>query len=102
MKNITLDKQKLRSFCSANGISRFALFGSILTDDFGPESDVDVLVEFEAHVKMDLLTYVRLARSIGELFFNGRKVDLVTYKGLRPLLKEAIIQSSEVQYEKAA
>jgi predicted nucleotidyltransferase len=102
MKKIALDKQKLGLFCMDNCIKRFALLGSILTDDFRPESDVDVLVEFEDHVKMDLVKYVRLARSIGELFFNGRHVDLVTYKGLRPLLKDAIIKSSEVQYEKAA
>ncbi len=102
MKRMNLDKQKLIKFCRENGIKKFALFGSILTEAFSPESDVDVLVEFEENVRMDLFKYVRLARSIGDLFFEGRKVDLVTYKGLRPLLKDTIIQSSEVQYEEAA
>jgi predicted nucleotidyltransferase len=102
MKKAILDKKKLSSFCSVNGIRKFALFGSVLTEAFSPESDVDVLVEFEENVRMDLFKYVRLARSIGDLFFDGRNVDLVTYKGLRPLLKDTIIQSSEVQYEEAA
>ena len=45
--NISIPENRLAAFCKANGITRFALFGSVLLDDFGPDSDVDVLVEFE-------------------------------------------------------
>ena len=45
-ENIDLDKEKIRAFCEVNGIQRLSLFGSVLTDRFGPESDVDVLIDF--------------------------------------------------------
>src|SRR5947207_9417782 len=75
MLQISVDQAKIADFCRKHHIRRLAFFGSVLRDDFGPDSDVDVLVEFEAgHVPG--LGFFPLARVLSVLM--GRKVDLYT------------------------
>ena len=63
-------------FCRRHHIRRLALFGTVLRDDFGPESDIDVLVEFEAgHVPG--LSFVSIEREVSNLL-HGRRVDMVS------------------------
>ena len=102
MQNFKIDPRELEELCVRNRISRLALFGSVLRDDFGPKSDVDVLVEFEENVAIGLFQYARIAHEISEKFFLGRRVDLVTYNGLKPIIKPIILSEAKVQYEKAA
>jgi len=72
---IDYDKEKLRDFCRRWKITEFSLFGSVVRDDFGPESDVDVLVTFAADVPWSLANWLTMERELEALF--QRHVDLV-------------------------
>jgi predicted nucleotidyltransferase len=84
------------AFCQRHHIARLALFGSVLRDDFGPDSDVDVLVEFQAgHVPG--FNFVSIEREFSGLL-DGRRVDMVTPKFLNPRIREEILSSAEPLY----
>lgn len=94
---IEVPEQELAGFCRENRIAKLSLFGSVLREDFGPDSDVDVLVEFEdGHVP----GFFGLARMEGELsaLIGGRKVDLRTPRDLSPYFREEVLHSAAVQY----
>lgn len=93
---IEIDHEKIAEFCRRHHIRRLALFGSVLRDDFGPESDVDVLVEFEpGHVPG--LAFFGLARGLAQTI--GREVDLLTKSELRnPFRRHEILTTREVIY----
>jgi predicted nucleotidyltransferase len=77
MSHIAIDynKGKLRDFCRRWKVTEFSLFGSVVRDDFGPESDVDVLVTFAANVPWSLASWLARQRELEALF--QRRVDLV-------------------------
>ena len=88
-------QQALKRFCEEHGVTKLAFFGSILTEGFKDESDVDIMVEFA------------LGRTPGYAFFGladeleailGRKVDLTTYGGLHPFIKDDVLRSAELYY----
>jgi predicted nucleotidyltransferase len=86
----------LTDFCRRHHIRKLSLFGSVLRDDFGPDSDVDVLVEFdEQHVPG--FEFIRIQLELSELL-GGRKVDLVTSRALSPFLREKILHSAEKRF----
>jgi predicted nucleotidyltransferase len=92
---IAVDREEIASFCRRNHICRLALFGSVLRDDFGPDSDIDVLVEFETgHVPG--LAFIRLEQELSSLL--GRRVDLVTPKFLNERIRDRVLDDAEVQY----
>jgi uncharacterized protein len=92
---IAVDREEIASFCRRNHICRLALFGSVLRDDFGPDSDIDVLVEFETgHVPG--LAFIRLEQELSRLL--GRRVDLVTPKFLNERIRDRVLDDAEVQY----
>jgi predicted nucleotidyltransferase len=94
---ISIPSEKIKSFCQRSHIRKLAFFGSVLRDDFRPDSDVDVLVEFESgHVP----GFIRLFQMEEELsvFFDGHPVDLVTEKFLNRRLRDKILSSAQVQY----
>jgi len=93
---ISFDRERLAGVCRRNGIRKLALFGSVLRDDFGPESDVDVLVEFEPGSVLGL-EILDVEEELSRLF-GGRKVDMVSAKYLNPRLRDSILGSAEVQY----
>ena len=96
--NIKLPTDQLAAFCQQHGIHELSLFGSVLRDDFAPESDVDVLVVFEPSIE-ETLTLMDLAGMQLELSdILQREVDLVLRDGLKPLLKDEILGSLEVVY----
>ena len=98
IQNIDLPAGQLHAFCQRHRIRQLSLFGSVLRDDFTPESDVDILVEFESGVE-ETLTLMDLAGMQIELAnILQREVDLVLRDGLKPLLKEEILAHSEVVY----
>lgn len=76
MAKIKISKERLAEFCRNNGIQKLSLFGSVLSDDFGPDSDVDVLVEFKPGTRIGLIRLTRLEFELSEIV--GRKVDLNT------------------------
>jgi hypothetical protein len=97
--HIDMPKQRIADFCRRNHIRRLALFGSVLRDDFGPESDVDVLVEFEAGARVGLLRLAGIEIELGEIL--GRKVDLNTPGFLSKYFRDQVLAEAEVQYDAA-
>jgi len=96
-KNLTIDKNKISDFCERHYIQRLAIYGSALRDDFGPDSDIDVLVEFvPGHVP----GFFRLFDMEEELsvIFGGRKVDLRTPEDLSRYFRDKVVAEAQVQY----
>ena len=93
---INIPTLELADVCRCYHVRRLALFGSALRDDFRPESDVDVLVEFEPEARIGFMILGRLQRELGALL--QRPVDLVPRDGLKPLIRESVLSSSEVLY----
>src|SRR6266540_1171965 len=94
--HISIDRDAVAAFCRRHHITRLALFGSVLTDDFGPDSDVDVLVEFQAgHVPG--FNFVSIEREFSGLL-HGRRVDMVTPKFLNPRIRDQVLTSAEPLY----
>ncbi len=93
--HIAIDQQKIAAFCRRNHIRRLSLFGSVLRDDFAPDSDIDVLVEFEpGHVPG--LAFFEIEEELSHLF--GRKVDLNTKGWLSPYFVDEVLEEAEDQY----
>lgn len=92
---IPIDRQRLADFCRRHHIRKLALFGSVLREDFGPESDVDVLVEFEpGHVPG--LAFIAMEAELSGIL--GRKVDLNTPGFLSRYLRDRVLAEAEAQY----
>jgi predicted nucleotidyltransferase len=95
MARIEVNKHEIERFCRRHRIRRLALFGSVLRDDFGPDSDVDVLVEFEdGHVPG--LAFFGMEAELSKIF--GRKVDLNTPQFLSRHFREDVLAEAEDQY----
>lgn len=87
--------QKVEDLCKKWGITELALFGSILRDDFGPDSDVDVLVSFTPNISLSLFDFLEIQDELSQMF--GRKVDLVEKQGMRnPFRRREILRSCRV------
>jgi predicted nucleotidyltransferase len=97
MANISVDQQRLAAFCRQRHIRRMAFFGSVLRADFGPESDIDVLVEFEPANVPGLFAIARMERELSALF-GGRKIDLRTAEDLSRYFRDDVLKEAEVQY----
>ena len=95
--NVLVSREAIAAFCEANGIRRLAIFGSALRDDFGPESDIDVLVEFEPNRIPGLLGVAGMELELSKLF-SGRQVDLRTPEDLSPYFRQEVLDAAEVQY----
>ena len=95
---IDIPKKKIAEFCRRNRIRRLALFGSSLRDDFRPDSDVDVLVEFEPGARVGL-AFITMQDELSELL--GRKVDLNTPACLSPYFRKEVLDEAEVLYDAA-
>jgi len=92
-----LDKEKIADFCRRNHIRKLSLFGSVLRDDFGPESDIDVLVEFEAGHVPGFFRLFDMEEELSSLL-GGRKVDLRTPEDLSRYFRDEVLAQSWVQY----
>lgn len=99
---IDMPKEEIAAFCRRHYIQRMALFGSVLRDDFTPESDIDVLVEFLPG-KTPGLAFITMQDELSEIF--GQRVDMHTYSGIERsrnwVLRKEILNSAEIQYEQA-
>ena len=95
MIQIDFSREELEAICRRRAVKRLALFGSVLRDDFGPASDVDVIVEF-----LDDFEGKRIYKIYDELeeLFGGRRVDLVDPKQLSPRLKRYVLENVEELY----
>jgi len=94
--NIEVPREKIAMFCRRYDIRKLALFGSVLRDDFNPESDVDILVEFEPNTKLGL-RFFDVEQELSDLL--GRKVDLNTPGFLSKYFRERVIAEAETLYD---
>ncbi len=97
MNDIMLSKDQLAEFCRKNHIVRLSLFGSVLREDFHPDSDVDVLVEFERGHTPGFFGLARMEEELSKML-GGRKVDLRTPRDLSRYFREEVLDSAAVQY----
>lgn len=98
LHGIEIDTGRIAAFCSERGIRSLRLFGSILRDDFGPDSDIDVLVEF-APDRVPGLAFFQIQEELAALL--GRKVDLHTPGFLSPYFRQQVLDEAEVLYDAA-
>jgi uncharacterized protein len=94
--DVILDSLKIKEFCEAYHITKLSLFGSILTNDFHADSDVDILVEFESGHTPGFLQMAALEAKLSAML--GRKVDLRTPAELSKYFRDEVLSKSEVQY----
>jgi predicted nucleotidyltransferase len=92
---IVVPKESIADFCRRYRIRRLSLFGSVLREDFGPESDVDVLVEFEPGTRVGL-KFFAIERELSEML--GRNVDLNTPGFLSKYFRDEVLAEAEDQY----
>jgi uncharacterized protein len=93
---IEIPQDRVADFCRRHQIQSLSIFGSVLREDFRPDSDVDVLVEFEPEAHIGFIALSRVRRELAELL--GRPVDLVPRGGLKPRIRDAVLSSAEVLY----
>jgi len=95
--------KKIASFCKRWKVVEFALFGSVVREDFSPQSDVDALVSFAPHSDWGLFDHIQMKQELKELF--GREVDLVTPRALEQsrnaLLRSEILSTAKVLYSQS-
>jgi len=97
--NLLIPKDKITTFCSRNHIRKLAIFGSVLRDDFRPDSDIDVLVEFEPDAAIGFFELYDIEQELSALF-GGRKVDINTPQCLSKYFRDKVLAEAEVQYAK--
>ena len=95
---IDFDRTQLEKLCRKYGVRRLALFGSVIRDDFGDDSDVDVLVEFQPDATVGL-SFFSLQKELSLLL--GRQVDLSTPGFLSPRIREKVASEARPVYEAA-
>ena len=94
---IPIDQERIADFCCKWRIAEFALFGSVLRDDFRPDSDVDILVSLRPDHGLSLFEWVDMIEELKVIF--GRNVDLVDKQGLRnPFRRHSILTTKQVIY----
>ena len=96
MVHLQIPKESLATFCRQNHIRRLSIYGSVLRDDFRPDSDIDVLVLFEPGYVVGL-RIIEMEQQLTAMF-SGHKADIVNEKYLNPRLQNHIIANAEVQY----
>lgn len=101
VETFKIPQDEIEAFCERRKITEFALFGSVLRDDFSEESDIDVLVIFAEDVHYTFFHLVDMVDELEVIF--GRKVDLLTRKGVESSLnyirRKEILSTAEVIYE---
>ncbi len=96
---IDIPAEKLAEFCRKNQIQELSFFGSVLGDDFGPDSDVDVLVEFKPGARIGLIRLASLELELGQIL--NRKVDLNTPGFINKYFRPTVMAEREIQYAEA-
>lgn len=97
---IEIEKERIADFCRKWKIRELSFFGSVLRDDFGPESDVDVLASYMEEAQWSLLDHYYMQEELAEIF--GRKVDLLTRRAVEQsrnwIRRKAILEGAETVY----
>jgi uncharacterized protein len=93
---IPIPEAKVRDFCRRNQVKSLALFGSVLRADFRPDSDIDILIEFEPDARVGFMALGRMQRELSALL--ERPVDLVPRDELKPVIRQEVLASTETIY----
>lgn len=93
---IDIDNEQVAAFCQRCHLTKLAFFGSVLTDRFGPESDVDVLVEFAPGHIPGLIALSGMERELSKIL--GRRADMRTPKDLSRHFRDEVVRTAVVQY----
>jgi len=94
---IAVPREQIAEFCRKHHIRKLSFFGSVVRDDFRPDSDVDVLVEFDPAYIPGLIRFAGMELELSEIL-GGRKVDLNTPQFLSPYFRDEALADAEVQY----
>ncbi|MCH7626958.1 MAG: nucleotidyltransferase family protein [Chloroflexi bacterium] len=97
LERFSLGPEQIESFCRKHHIDRLALFGSVLRDDFTPDSDIDVLVEFNPDHIPGLITLAGMEMELSELI-GGHKADLKTPLSISPYFREEVLKEAQALY----
>jgi predicted nucleotidyltransferase len=92
-----MSKDKLAGFCKKNHIRKLSLFGSAIRGEIGPDSDIDLLVEFEEGQTPGLFTIIRMEMELAEML--GRKVDLRTPNDLSKYFRDEVMRNARLAYQ---
>ena len=95
-ENVEFPMEAIRALCTRYHVRELAVFGSALREDFRPESDIDLLVEFEQDAQVSYLDLFKMQRELVAIL--QRPVDLVPKHGLKPLIRESVLASAQVLY----
>ena len=93
---IQIDREQIAVFCRKHHLTMLALFGSVLTDRFGPDSDVDVLFEYDPEHVPSLFDIVGMETELSEIL--GRKADMRTPRDLSRYFRDEVVRTAQVQY----
>lgn len=93
---VEIDETALAELCRKYRVRELAVFGSTARGEARPDSDIDMLVEFLPHAKVDLVDYAGLMLDLSKLI--GRKVDLVSKKGLKPVIRASVLKEARLLY----
>ena len=95
---VNFDRTRLADLCQRHGVTRLRLFGSAVRGEEHPDSDIDIIVDFETPV--GFLGLIRFENALSEFF--GRRVDLVTEPGLSLFIRDSVLASASVIFDAAA
>ncbi len=93
---VELPMDEIAELCKRYHVTELSLFGSVLRDDFRPDSDVDILVTFEENAPIGLFEFVDLQDALAKSL--GRRVDLVSKRGLKSIIRDDVLTSARVIY----
>ena len=93
-----MPRERLGAFCRRHRIRKLSLFGSVVHGGFGPDSDIDVLVEFDPGKVPGYLRLHEIEQELSQLF-GGRTIDLVTARSLNPRMRDRVVAEAVSQYE---
>ena len=96
--NISIPYDEIAAFCERHHIRKLSLFGSVLRDDFGPESDVDVLIEYEPDFTEGFIAFAGTQAELSQIL--GRQVDLNTAEDLSRYFREKVLATAAIQYDR--
>lgn len=96
LPRLDLPTQEIKRLCRQYQVRELALFGSVLRDDFNAVSDIDLLVEFKPEARVSFITLTRMQRELSDLLH--RRVDLVPKHGLKPRIRQNVLDSAKVIY----
>jgi len=97
-ERINITQEKIINFCQRNQIRKFALYGSVLRDDFRPDSDIDILIELEPYHQVGLMQMAKMEIELSKLM--GRKVDLRTPQDLSKYFRDKVMTTAKILYER--